>query len=180
MTRRKKLLSVGLLLGLWYVSTPYIALWQLYSAICVEDSAAMQAMIDWDRVRSGIKQDVMEGLIGMPEPQMVTLNRLPPFGAGFAGGIAGAMIEREITPQGVGQIVRAMREHAAQEPSAGSGGLDTAFFSSPTVFVFSVHAPGQDPADAPLRLRMEFHNMHWVVTRAWVPQDLVENVHIRT
>lgn len=180
MSGRRIFLSAALMLGLGYLSAPYVTMWWLYSALCAEDAVTLQAMIDWDRVRSGIKQDVMEGLIGVAEPQMVIMNRLPPFGTGFAGGIASTFVDRTITPQSVAVMLRAMGEQTTGEAPYGSGALGAAFFSSPMVFTLSVRAPGQDPEDPPLRVQMELRGMRWIVTRAWVPQDLIDRVHIRT
>jgi hypothetical protein len=199
----KKSIFAGIaVLVLAYAATPYIALWRLATALREGDSRTLEALIDWDAVRGGLKQDVAEGIVGLPDDEPESLankadatsgeataqlasGTLPPFGASFMTGIAGTMIDREVTPQ---HLVVLMRQLAPAEPTAigpitmahALGGIEHAFFDSPTSFTLRMHCAGQDADDPPLRVRLEMHNATWRVVRAWIPQDLIELANSRT
>jgi hypothetical protein len=185
-----------------YAATPYIALWRLATALRAGDPRTLEALIDWDAVRGGLKEDVAEGIVGLPEEEPEGLankadatageataqlagGTLPPFGASFMTGIAGTMIDREVTPQ---HLVALMRQLAPAEPTPigpvtlmhALAGIDHAFFDSPTSFTLRMHCAGMDADDPPLRVRLEMHDGTWRVVRAWIPQDLVELANSRT
>jgi hypothetical protein len=186
----KRLMIVAVVfLTVAYAVTPYIALWRLASALREGDARTLEAMIDWDSVRDGLKEDVADGIVGLPDDATATTqvaaNTLPPFGASFISGIAGSVIDRDVTPQ---HLVALIRQLAPAEPAAigpvklmaALGGVDHAFFDSPTSFTLRMHCAGQDPQDEPLRVRMEMHDGAWRVMRAWIPQDLIERANART
>jgi hypothetical protein len=215
------------LLMLAYVASPYITLWRLATALRHGDARTLQAVIDWDAVRGGLKEDVSEGLVGLPQeddgaPQIVTsrvattdalpaidrgdasadeidharpsseavvtkaahpLPDLPPFGASFMAGIAGNIIDREVTPQHLAALMRQMM--TAEPPSLASLGgslrsIEHAWFDGPASFEIRLRYAGQDEDDEPLRLRLELQSGGWRVMRAWVPQDLIERASDRT
>jgi hypothetical protein len=199
MIGKKSIGSALALLVLVYLASPYFALWQLASALRAGDTRALQALIDWDAVRGGLKQDVADGIVGLPEaddpapqlasntqmtsPTRLAANTLPPFGASFMSGIAGTMIDREVTPL---HLVRMMRQLMPADPGGAAtvlqsvGVLDHAFFDGPTSFVLRIRCAGQDDDDPPLRVRLELGRYGWRVVRAWVPQDLIEMANART
>jgi hypothetical protein len=191
MIGRKSVVSAVALVALVYAVAPYITLWRLATALREGDASTLEAVIDWDAVRGGLKEDVAEGIVGLPEdnataaPTQLASNTLPPFGASFISGIAGSMIDREVTPQ---HLIALMRQLAPEDPSGigfgamvrSLGGIDHAFFDGPASFTLRMHCAGQDVDDAPLRVRMEMHGGAWRVVRAWVPQDLIERANSRT
>jgi hypothetical protein len=196
MPGRKTLLSVLVLVCICYAAAPYVALWRMYRALSEEDAPSLARMVDWGAVRQGLKDDIAEGIIGMPATQMVASNGLPPFGSGFMSGIAGNVVDKEVTPQKVMVAVHSIQDGTGQPQQAphaslmsalslaGTGDapchIDRAFFDSPTSFTIRIHAQGQDPDDPPLRVRFELRGLSWMLVRVWVPQDLMERVNFRT
>ena len=189
MIGKKSVVYAMALLVTAYVAAPYLSLWRLATALREGDARTLEAVIDWDAVRSGLKEDVAEGIVGMPEDGIgemrVASNALPPFGASFISGMAASMIDREVTPQ---HLVALMRQLAPAEPTAlgfgavlGSlGGVEHAFFDSATSFSLRMRCAGQDPDEAPLRVRLEMRGDTWTVVRAWIPQELIERANSRT
>jgi hypothetical protein len=169
-----------------YVAMPYVTLWEIAGALQRGDVGALQSSIDWDSVRSGLKADISEGIVSgvfdadHSAPQLAS-NTLPRFGASFISGIAGSVVDREVTPQ---HLAAMMRQLAPADPDAGFSmplrGVEHAFFESPTSFLLTVRCPGQDPGDQPLRVRLEMEGGGWKVVRAWVSQDLVDLANSRT
>ena len=176
--RAKKVLFSGLVaLALGYAASPYLTLWRLSLALNAEDTGTIADAVDWDSVRQGLKQDIAEGVVGMPATQMVATNTLPPFGSGFFIGIANTFVDRAVTPT---ELVSVLHDLSGTETQGVPARIEGAFFDGPTRFVLRIHAPGQDDEEAPLRVLLELRGMRWMVTRAWVPQDLMDHVHFRT
>ncbi len=183
----RRALTPLLLLALAYVAAPYVAVWRLSAAVQHGDASALRRMIDWTSVRSGLKQDIAEGLVGVHQsagPAAVgtrgAADTLPPFGASFMAGIAGSVIDHEVTPE---HLVATLRQLQPAEPDAvhlSVPDLRHAFFDSPTSFVIEILCPGQDSADQPLRLRLAISHGAWKVVRAWIPQDLIDEANART
>ncbi len=177
----KTIMTGVALLALAYAATPYMTLWRLYSALHTGDADALAALVDWPSVRDGVKQDIADGIIGMPVTQLVASNSLPPFGAGFASGIAGTMVDRELTPERVEATVRTLNaQDSGVETASGMRGIVRAFFNSPREFELRLRPPGCDADDPPLRVRLELQGVSWRVVRVWVPQEIVERMQSRT
>ena len=176
--RAKKVLISGLVVAaLGYLASPYVALWRLSAALDAADTDTVAGAVDWDSVRQGLKQDIAEGVVGMPAAQMVSSNTLPPFGSGFFVGIASTFVDREVTPT---QLVVVLHDLSTTDTQGAPAHIDGAFFDGPASFLVRIHAPGQDNDEAPLRVMLEWRGFGWKVTRAWVPQDLMDHVHFRT
>jgi hypothetical protein len=170
-----------------YMAMPYVTLWQIAGALQRGDVEELRSAIDWDSVRSGLKADISAGIVGgvfdadQAAPTQIASNTLPRFGTSFISGIAGSVVDREVTPQHLATMVRQL---APAEPDAGFSmplrGVEYAFFETPTRFLLTVRCPGQDPADQPLRVRLQMEDGGWRVVRAWIPQDLVDLANSRT
>ena len=154
-----------------HIASPYAATWRMWQAARAGDADTLSALIDWEQVRSALKQDIADGIIGMRTQELVASNTLAPFGSSFMAGIAGSIVDRDVTPQGLAVALRSLR--LGNSP-ADQGAISYAFFTSPTQFELVLRAPGQDDDDPPLRLKMEWSNFGWHIVRAIVPQDLME------
>ena len=168
------LLSAAAVTGLLYVASPCVALWHMAGAMDRGDVATLEHCVDWTALRSGLKQDIADGLIGPVSTQLAS-NTLPPFGASFISGIADSIIEHEVTAS---HLVEMMHQSATDEPMPNPLGLiDHAYFKSPTMFEVTLR---DEDDDTHMRVRLELRRWHWQVTRIWVPQDLIERVSQRT
>ena len=174
-------LAACVLLAACYVGGPLVTLWRLARALDSGDLAALESLVDWDAVRQGLKDDIAEGIIGMPEKTLLASNTLPPFGASFISGIAGAEVDQSVTPQGLVEATRQFDPSApAGKPDAAIPAILQAGFSSPTEFDLHVRAACQDADEAPLHVRLEFRSGRWQVVRIWIPQDLMDRAASRT
>jgi hypothetical protein len=163
-----------------YGVSPFVALFQLQIALEHGDAARLEQRIDWASVREGLKQDISDGIIGPVQTQLAG-NSLPQFGASFMAGIANAMIEHDVTPQNLIAVMRQMRDgHQNETHPSLMHCLAAAAFDGPASVNVVVAAPGEDPEDGHLRLRLEFQHGTWRVVRAWIPQDMVERAAQRT
>jgi hypothetical protein len=177
--RAHKTVAVALLIGLLgYAASPYVALWRLEKALDAGDTATLERSINWSSLRTGLKQDIADGIIG-PVQLQAPANTLPPFGASFISGIADSAVEHDVTPQNLIAIMRQMRA-ADTTPTSMFDCFRWAFFDSPTSFTVVVNTDSADGDDSTLRVRLELHGGTWTVMRAWVPQDMVERASQRT
>jgi hypothetical protein len=179
--RRALLLSAAVLalVAACYVCGPFVTLWRITRALDRDDLVALRGVIDWSAVRQGLKDDVTEGLIGMPQRTLVASNTLPPFGAGFLSGIAGTAIERAVTPEGLRQAADLLDPRPGPGVGVPLPTIVQAGFSSPTQFDIRVRVPCQDVDEGPLHLRLAFRTGLWQVVRVWVPQDLMDRAAAR-
>jgi hypothetical protein len=178
MRRRLKksrwVLSAATVLGLVYVTSPCVMLWQMVSALQHGDVVALERGVDWPALRAGLKQDISDGVIG-PVSTQLTSNTLPPFGASFITGIADSIVDREATAS---NLVAMMHQTGSDETMPNPlGMIEHAFFESPRVFVVSLRDADDE---GHVRLRLELQGFSWRITRAWIPQDMIERVSQRT
>ncbi len=157
-----------------YAASPCVALIRMSHALDRGDVTALENCVDWSSLRAGLKEDIAEGIIGPVNTQLAS-NSLPQFGASFVAGIAGSMVDHDVTAPNVA----ALAHQGAANDARGNPltMIEHAYFETPTVFVVVLHDPEDDDH---LRLRLEMQGGTWRVTRAWIPQDLVERVAQRT
>jgi hypothetical protein len=188
MTGKRSVVTAIVAILAAYVAMPYVTLWQLADALERGDPGKLAALIDWDSVRTGLKTDISEGIVSGdfhttdagPTTRLAS-STLPPFGASFVSGIAGSVVDREVTPQHLAAMMRAL---APDEKQTGFAlpfmGVQHAFFDGPSSFILTVRCPGQAADDQPLRVRLAIRDGEWKVVRAWVSQDLVDLANSRT
>lgn len=148
--------------GVVYVAYPYIALYQLGTAIRSADAATLETMVDWYSVREGIKEDVCD--LGLDSG--ANADALPEFGASFVRGIASSQIDRAVTPQAVLAAVNA----APAQPRGPDVHVNWAFFDGLASFLVSLQAPGQPD---PIKIGMTLRRGVWHVHRVWLPDAML-------
>ena len=163
-----------------YLASPAVALWSLMSAMNSGDVAALQRGVDWAAVREGMKQDINDGVIaafgGPSSSAKLASNVLPPFGASFVSSIAANAVDHDVTEENLVHMARQMQTD--DESGSLLARVAYARFLSPTEFTIALR--GDDEDDGILRLHLSLHNGHWLLDRAWIPQDMVEWVSQRT
>ena len=179
---KKPILSALVIVAAAYVAYPYIALYRLEAALRSGDSDSLAAMVDWNQVRDGLKEEVADQVIDPPAQvhgtAQLASNVLPAFGSGFMKGIASKAVDDAITPETVVQMIR---------PAAATEGADDrlqaiatartrivwAFFENPTTFTLWLRTPAMARADAPVKLRMQLLDGDWKITRVWLPPSVL-------
>ena len=174
MRAAKIAILVLLAVSVVHVASPYAAAWRMWNAALSGDADTLAGLIEWDSVRRGIKDDIAEGIVGMPAHEVEVSNTLVPFGSSFMAGIAGNIVDRDLTPERLAIALRALQK------SGGIGGsIVKAWFTWPDRFQVFLRMPGQADEDPPLRVEMRWRSpiekgWGWQIVRAWVPQDLME------
>lgn len=169
-----------MLLAAGYAASPALAVWKLMTAVRNGDVAALQRNVDWNAVRDGMKQDISDGVIaafgGSPNATQLASNVLPPFGASFVSSIAANAIDHEVTAEKVAAMSR--RIQTGESDDGLISRIAQLRFDSPTEFTFAVR--GDDEDDGLLKLHLRLQDGHWVLVRAWIPQDMIDWVAQRT
>ena len=194
---RKRLWLVALLLlTTGYGIYPYVSLYRLSAAARHGDAEALRQLVDWPRVRAGIKEDIC----ALPPEDAAAGAALPAFGASFIRGVATNLIDRTVTPEalaaavaaagpvsprlrglplisspahaGTGPVTRPPTGPHGPHPMEWSAGASVtrAFFESPTVFTVTLSAPAHAE---PILLQLELTGVYWRVTRIWLPESVL-------
>ncbi|GAN76538.1 DUF2939 domain-containing protein [Acidisphaera rubrifaciens] len=200
----RRVLPICVAVASVYALLPYVVLYQLGQAVRHGDAATLGRLVAWDDVREGLKEDVCDEMVDAPAPNTVADNTvaghtetvaqgvgpsapqgggLKPFGFSFVRGVAGNMIDANVTPDG---LVSAAHRAGLDQPATGGRDLVAedaprivwAFFDGPTAF--SVWLQPHDPSIGPIHIRLEMHDFHWQVVRAWLPRTLLARANERT
>lgn len=180
---KKPILSVLAIVAVAYMAYPYVALYRLQAALRSGDPASLAAMVDWDQVRDGLKEEVADQLIDPPAPVRGTAqlasDELPPFGSSFMKGIAAKAVDDAITPETVARMIHpASAQESAANPlqaiATAHTRVEWAFFDNPTTFTLLLRTPGMARVEAPVKLRMELVGADWKITRLWLPPKMLQ------
>jgi hypothetical protein len=162
-----------------YAASPFISLYQMVRAMRHHDMRTLTASIDWDSVRDGLKQDIADGIAGQPVEQVNDSTAkpgqdddLPPFGASFVSNMAGNVVDRTVTPEHLAETINAIDAAHAALPKPGIGAV---WFGGPSCLMVSMPAGPHEPA---IRLELDLVasglNLRWKITRAWLPEQMLE------
>lgn len=174
MLGKTSIIAALLMVAVAYAAYPYVTLYRLGSAIRQGDGPTLETLVDWPAVREGIKEDICDLVID-ETPEAKAGAQLPPFGAGFARGIAGNAIDARVTPQALAAGAR----RPASRPAfrAANARVSWAFFAGPTQFLVDLRARQQD---TPIHLQMDLRHGAWQVTRVWLTRELLDQANTRT
>lgn len=191
---RKPILSALVVIAAAYVAYPYVALYRLEAAFRSGNPSSLAAMIDWDQVRDGLKEDIsdqVDGIsaqpVGTTQPVVGTAQAasatLPPFGSSFIKGIASNAVDSVVTPESMARMAQPREDPAGDEPdplqavSFQNARIKWAFFNSPATFSLWLRAPNEAPGDEPVKVRMALLDGEWKITRVWLPPSLLHRGH---
>lgn len=183
----KPILCTVVLLAAAYAAYPYVALYRLQAAIRSGDPDRIAAMVDWDQVRDGLKDEIAEQVIDAPpelpeQPVGHTQDAvapLPPFGSSFIKGIASNAVDEAVSPNNVAKMIRTRAEAETSDPESISADslkgaqVSWAFFDSPDTFKLWLRTAAAGPD--PVKLRMELRDGAWKITRIWLPPALLRH-----
>ena len=168
-------LATLLTVGLAYGAYPYITLYRIGTAIRVADTQPLEALVDWQSVREGIKEDICDLVVD--DPGAKSESALPPFGASFMRGIASNTIDQAVTPQALFAKTSTLPEKPPADPVGAEVHVNWAFFDGPTDFMVSLNAAGQAE---PIKLQMSLRHGLWRIQRVWLPAALLGGPNART
>jgi hypothetical protein len=165
----KRTLILAAIAAVAYVVYPYVTLARLGAAMERGDSKTLEALVDWSKVREGIKEDICDNVTDAPT--QANDNGLRPFGFSFVRGVASNVIDAHVSPHGILAVAR--RYDPATRSLDALSGVRWAFFESPTTFMAELHPPGSLAGSPPMRVQMELRGMDWKVTRVWLPPKML-------
>lgn len=184
---KKPILSALAVVAAAYVAYPYVALYRLEAAFRSGNPASVAAMIDWDQVRDGLKEDISEQVAGISVQPVGSAQaasaELPAFGASFIKGIASKTVDSVVTPESMTRMVQPREDQAGDEPdplqaiSFQNAHVKWAFFNSPATFTLWLSAPNDAPGEDPIKVRMALLDGEWKITRVWLPPSLLHRGH---
>jgi hypothetical protein len=170
----KRAVCAGLaVIGVIYLVYPYATLYALQLSVQYGSPSLIAPFVAWDAVREGIKEDICDDAAVEAGSEPANAGAvLPAFGAGFVRQIKANIVDRAITPQSIGDMLRGADEQ---------GGLKVnwAFFDGPQSFVVEL-APGAEADQEPFKLRLKLEGGVWRITRAWLPRWMLERAAART
>lgn len=168
-----------------YAASPFMTLYEMGADMRRGDAAALARDIDWDSVRSGLKQDIAQAITGEPQAAPAVAQSsdddLPPFGAGFVTNVAGGVVDRTVTPAHLAETLHAI---TAAHGAAPRPLVEEARFTSPTSFTIALLPTGEAGEAGLVRLRLDLvgsgGNLRWMVTRADIPPAMLEKTDTHT
>lgn len=172
----KKLLLLILVLLAAYAAYPYLALYRLGEALRVQDQDAVEAKVDWPKLRQGIKDDVNAALVAKVKPEEG--DALAAFGIALAGKLAGPVVDAAVTPAGLAAVAAADRPtlttlatqvYVSNSADRSLPRLVQSGFGGPTVFEATVMPRGATGEADAIRLRFELEGGYWMLTRIHLP-----------
>src|SRR3990172_238423 len=176
---RKGVLIAVLLFASFYLAYPYLTLYWLDRALLTADTAALETLIDWPKVRQQLKADVKLALIEQAQAQAGQGKLLGIFGAALTALLVPAMVDSVVddmvTPE---RLVN--NDEVVKRRQEGKSFIDFviyAFFRSPTEFRVDLRDP--DDKDSPtLTTLLELTGGRWRVgalelppIEAWVAKE---------
>ncbi|MCE2575670.1 DUF2939 domain-containing protein [Komagataeibacter sp. FNDCR2] len=154
-----------------YAASPFFTLWSITSAVRTHDMGSLNTCLKWESVRSSLKNQVVDGLIGPPHAD----DELPGFGESFASSAVSNAIDEEVRPDRLGTLVDHLLPQGPASASyhtwsamVGLLGRVHMHFTHPGVFEASVIMPGHEN-ETPLRLQMRIHAFQWKIDRVELP-----------
>jgi hypothetical protein len=92
--------------------------------------------------------------------------------------MAGNVVDRTVTPAHLAETMGALRAAGAKAPRPA---LEAAYFTSPTSFTVAFRpANTTDPVRLRLDLQRTQDGLRWKVTRAWIPETMLEKSETHT
>lgn len=142
---------VWLLIGAWFVATPYLAVWSLERAAAAGDAEGISEHVDFPALREsvqGIAQQRAQNVVSaLPLPS----GPLAELGKSVAAQLATSAVDTLVTPETVALMLHGTRPGVAAHTSTPVGDFDLSMgYSALNRFV--VEARGQGTSDPPIQL----------------------------
>lgn len=172
---RKLLLLIPALLAA-YAAYPYLALYRLGEALRARDLDAVEAKVDWPKLRRGIKDDVNAAVVAKVKPEEG--DALAAFGIALAGKLASPVVDAAVTPAGVAAVASADRPtlttlatqvYVSNSADRSLPRLVQSGFGGLTAFEATVMPRGATAESDAIRLRFDLEGDYWMLTRIHLP-----------
>jgi Protein of unknown function (DUF2939) len=171
----KRLLALLVCVACLYIAYPYLTLWRIERAIRHQDAVTLEALVDWPRVREGIKVRVLSE---MSEKAVADL-MIGSTGAAALGSAVGTALAAKLVDTIVDGFVSSQGLFQLAEKGAVSLAelqlrefVTYAFFITATQFRVDFENARIAPIQR-LTLVMSFSGLEWKVTSLIIPKEAV-------
>lgn len=142
---------VWLLIGAWFVATPYLAVWTLERAAATGDTQGISELVDFPALREsvqGVAQQRAQNVVAaLPLPS----GPLAELGKNVAAQLATSAVDTLVTPETVALMLQGTRPGVAAHTSTPVGDFDLSMgYSALNRFV--VEARSQGSSEPPIQL----------------------------
>lgn len=163
--------GVAILIVAGYLAYPYWCAKRLADAIAMRDLDTIEEIVDFAKVREGIKSDIRSSLASSLKPGPGT-GML----AAAAANLSGLFLDDVVTPEGISRFaVSGEMRGAMPDPATARTRLQARVramgFASPTTFRIVVGGPDDPPARWST-LTMTLDGLSWRLTRVRIPDPL--------
>jgi hypothetical protein len=157
---------------------PYLALYRLGEALRAQDLDAVEAKVDWPKLRQGIKDDVNAALVAKAKPEEG--DPLAALGVALAGKLAGPIVDAAVTPAGLAAAAAADRPtlttlatqlYVSTSADRSLPRLVQSGFSGLGSFEATVMPRGATARGDAIRLRFELESGYWMLVRVHLPMS---------
>jgi hypothetical protein len=100
---RGKFIGAVAVVVLFYIASPYYAVWRFGEVLRAHDMNALSARVDFDAVRGSLKQQIRDHFLGVLKKKKK--DRLAQFLAANAGDPLDQLIDAYVTPEGLAAII---------------------------------------------------------------------------
>ena len=151
--RPKPLLAIvslaWVVFGVWFVATPYLAVWSLERAAARGDAEAISDHVDFEALRESVQAIATQRIQGVAAA--LPNNPLAQIGQGLATAFATSAVDVAVTPQAVALMLGGVRPGLTSTASTPAGDFDLSMgYSALSRFV--VEARGRESTDPPIQL----------------------------
>jgi|GEM_PF-5733025 len=106
MNRKQSFLILAILIFVgWLFATPYVAAYQLYSAIDRQDVSALPEFVNFDAVKNSVKTQLDQKILD-PIKKEAEKNPLAGIALMIAGGVVNQATDQIISPQGMVDLMK--------------------------------------------------------------------------
>jgi hypothetical protein len=142
---------VWLLLGAWFVATPYLAVWSLERAASAGDTEGISERVDFPALRESIQGVAQQRAQNVVSALPLPSGPLAELGKSVAAQLATSAVDTLVTPETVALMLQGTRPGTPAHTSTPAGDFDLSMgYSALNRFV--VEARGQGTSDPPIQL----------------------------
>jgi hypothetical protein len=141
-----------------YVAYPQWTLSRIDTAMRAGDLATLETLIDWDRVRAGVRAD-MSALLMKQTQTGGTEGGFAALGSALGGVIVDRMVDGAVSPS---RLIELMKDNTGSRDDF----VSRFWFTSPTTFIVALRKAEQaGGGELPAQLVMQLTGVTWRVTR---------------
>jgi hypothetical protein len=165
MRRLLWLLALAIVMAGAYVCYPFLTIWRLGTAARQSDDLAIDAMIDWTKVKDGLKSQFFTASV-LPELQK-TGSSAEAVGSALGLTLGSALVDRLLDGIATGKTVVSIYKGIPEAASINMDWIREVRFLSLSQFHFAIQNP--DEKSNAIKVILTLEGAEWKVTRVLFP-----------